>query len=324
MLFEQRYEKNALVDDFWIRGIVPAVFSPMRPDGELNLGMVAPIVEKLVAGGAAALYVCGATGEGPSLSKEERFAVAEAYVEAASGRLPVVVQAGHNSLREAGRLAEHAQRIGAQAISATPPHFFKLDSLERLLDCLAEICAAAAELPFYYYHIPRLTAVRIDPLTFLQESRERLPSLRGLKYSDYTIFDLQACAELDGGRYNILFGSDEMLLSGLVGGAQGAVGTTYNFALPLYKRIYEAFQRGEFQEAQRLQGFSVQMVRMLNRYGTPASNLPPMKAMMKLVGLDCGPPRMPLPSLEKEQIEALEGELRAMGVFDWIKKNLNK
>lgn len=302
---------------FWITGIVPAVFTPLHLDGGLNLAQVGPIVERLVAQNASALYVCGATGEGVSLTREERMAVAESYVQAAAGRLPVIVQVGHDSLREAQLLAAHAQSHGASAISAIPPGFFKVDRLEQLLDCLGEICAAAPDLPFYYYHIPRLTAARIDVVELLRQSSARLPALRGVKYSDFTIFELQACVDLEKGRFNILFGSDEMLLSGLAGGAQGAVGTTYSFALPLYQRIFNAFRSGQIAEAQRLQGLSVQMLRIINRYATASTNLPAMKSIMRLVGLDCGPLRLPLPKLTTLQEQELETALRAIGFFDW-------
>lgn len=304
-------------EHFWITGIVPAVFTPLHLDGGLNLAQVGPIVERLVAQNASALYVCGATGEGVSLTREERMAVAESYVQAAAGRLPVIVQVGHDSLREAQLLAAHAQSHGASAISAIPPGFFKVDRLEQLLDCLGEICAAAPALPFYYYHIPRLTAVRIDVVELLRQSSARLPALRGVKYSDFTIFELQACVDLEKGRFNILFGSDEMLLSGLAGGAQGAVGTTYSFALPLYQRIFNAFHSGQIAEAQRLQGLSVQMLRIINRYATASTNLPAMKSIMRLVGLDCGPLRQPLPKLTTLQEQELETALRAIGFFDW-------
>jgi N-acetylneuraminate lyase len=302
---------------FWITGIVPAVFTPLHPDGSLNLSQVVPIVERLVSQHASALYVCGATGEGVSLTREERMAVAESYIQAAAGRLPVIVQVGHDSLREACLLAAHAQSAGANAISAILPGFFKVDRLELLLDCLGEICTAAPGLPFYYYHIPRLTAARFDVVELLSQGGAKLPALRGVKYSDFTVFELQACVELENGRFNILFGSDEMLLSGLAGGAQGAVGTTYSFALPLYQRIFSAFKLGQIGQAQRLQGLSVQMLRILNGYATASTNLPAMKSIMKLVGLDCGPLRLPLPSLTGLQEQELAEALNAIGFFEW-------
>ena len=303
--------------DLWITGIVPAVYTPMHEDGSLNLDLVEPIVEHLIHDGVSALYVCGSTGEGPSLSTAERFEVTETYVRAVAGRIPVIVQAGHNSLMQARRLAEHAQAIGADAISAVPPTYFKIDSLEILLDCMAEITAGAPELPFYYYHIPRLTKVKIDVLQFLRLGCEHLPTLAGVKYSNTTIWELQACAAFANGHYNMLFGSDEMLLAGLVGGAQGAVGSTYNFAALLYLRIIEAYKQGDIIEAQRLQGLSVKMIQHLNKYGTPTSNAPSLKTMMKLIGLDCGPMRLPQVALSPEKADALRRNMEEIGFFDW-------
>jgi N-acetylneuraminate lyase len=230
------------------------------------------------------------------------------------------VQVGHDSLVEARRLAQHAQAIGASAISAVPPVFFKTDSAEILVSCLAEIAAGAPDLPLYYYHIPRLTAARIDVVKLLRLGMQRLPTLNGVKYSDFTIFELQACAALENGRFNILFGSDEMLLSGLVGGAQGAIGSTYSFAAPLYNRVFAAFQRGEIAEAQRLQGLSVKMLEVINRYAMPSTNLPAMKAMMKLIGLDCGPLRLPLANPSAEQLQTLRQEMDEIGFFEWGRK----
>jgi N-acetylneuraminate lyase len=303
--------------EIWITGIIPAVFTPLDNQGNLNLAMVEPIVSRLVSEGASGLYVCGSTGEGPSLTREERMAVAQAYVQAADGRLPVIVQVGHESLTEAQLLAANASSIGADAISAVPPIYFGVHSLEQLVLSLNEICIAAPALPFYYYHIPRLTSIQIDVLALLEEAKEKLPSMRGIKYSDFTIFEMQACVDFDNGRFNILFGSDEMLLSGLIGGADGAVGTTYSFALPLYRRIFTAFKSDNLTEAKRLQSMAVEMVRRINHYGQPGTNLPAMKSMMKLIGQDCGPLRLPLPSLSGEQEQALYNEMKAIDFFSW-------
>ncbi|UCH25982.1 MAG: dihydrodipicolinate synthase family protein [Trueperaceae bacterium] len=296
-----------------IQGLVPAVFTPMHADGSLNLGQIGPIVDKLIAEGVRGLYVCGSTGEGVLLSSEERRAVAEAYVRASAKRIPVIVQVGHNSLAEARGLAEHAQVVGADAISAIPPTYFKPESLEMLIRCLAEITSAAPELPFYYYHIPKKTGVEVDTVQLLERSARALPNLVGIKYSYTTVFELQACTEVEGGRYNVLFGTDEMLLSGLAGGAHGAVGSTYNFATPHYRRIIDAFERSDLKEAQRLQGLSVKLVREIMNYEA----MPSLKAMMKLIGLDCGASRLPLQTLSPEECEGLQRRLESIGFFEW-------
>ena len=296
-----------------ITGIIPAVFTPFHEDCSLNLYMIPRIVDFLLSGKVTALYVCGSNGEGPSLTSEERRATAEVYIKAAKGKLPVIIQVGHNSLREAQLLAAHAQETGADYISAVPPSFFKVDTLDLLITCLKEITSAAPELPFYYYHIPRLTAANFDMPEFLRLADEKLPTLIGIKYSNFTVFELQACVEFQDGKYNILFGSDEMLTSGLMGGARGAVGSTYNIAAPLYKRIIDTFEMGDLNKARKLQSLSVKMVRILNKYRAQ----PAFKATMKLLGVNCGPSRLPYLTLSKNEMNNLKLDLDEIGFFDW-------
>ena len=101
--------------EFRFRGLMAATYTPMREDGTLNLGQVPRMVDHLERSGVKGIYVCGSTGEGMSLSSEERRAVTEAYVAAARGRLKTVVQVGHNSLAEARGLAGHCGPIHARA-----------------------------------------------------------------------------------------------------------------------------------------------------------------------------------------------------------------
>jgi len=295
------------------QGLIAAVFTPMFEDGSLRLNMVAPMVEFLIEEKITGLYVCGSTGEGASLTSQERRATAEAYVAAARGRLPVIVQVGHQSLSEAQSLAAHAQQIRADAIAAFPPNYFKIKSVGVLVDSLAIISAGAPGLPIYYYHIPALTGVNIDMVEFLRKGREKLANLAGIKYSNTSIHEFQACLNFDENRYDLLFGLDEMLASALLVGARGAVGATYNFAAPLYHRLFAAFQRHDLAEVQRLQRLSVELIRVLNEFGGMAA----FKTVMKFLGWDCGPPRLPLTALTPEQEQALQQEFAALGFFKW-------
>ena len=294
-----------------LEGLVAATFSPMKEDGSLNLAQVPGIVEHLISSGVAGAYVCGSTGEGPSLSKEERKAVAQAYVEAIAGRMPVIVQVGHNSLVEAQDLAAHAQAIGADALSAVPPSYFKPDSLDTLISCLAEVTSAAPELPFYYYHIPRLSSVDADMVDFLKAGEKRLPTLAGIKFSDRSVETLQACMNYAQGRYQLFFGVDEMLLTGFAAGVKASVGSTFNFAAPIYLKVIEAFKRGDIDAAREAQLVAVEMVRVLLRY----KGLAGIKAMMKIIGQDCGPSRLPVPTLDDAQRNSMHDELKALGLF---------
>ena len=292
-------------------GLVAATFTPMHADGTLNLGQVEPMVEHLIGSGVAGLYVCGTTGEGPSLSNEERESVVTAYVAAARGRIPVVVQVGHTCLLEAARLASHAQEVGAQAISAVSPWYFKPASVQVLVDCLASITAAAPDLPFYYYHLPTVTGVDLEMRELLRLAPERLPTLVGIKYTASNVDEFQACVEYAEGRFDILFGRDEMLLSGLAAGARGAVGSTYNYLAPLYRRVIGAFQSGDMDQARRFQSLAVRLVHSIVRRRSLAG----LKAAMQIAGFDCGPSRLPVATLQPEEVEQLRKELEALGFF---------
>jgi N-acetylneuraminate lyase len=86
--------------DFHTTGLIPAVFTPMHENGDVNLDLIPALTDQLIDEGASALYICGSTGEGPSLTREEPNAVTEAYIQAAAGREPSFVQDAHNSIRE--------------------------------------------------------------------------------------------------------------------------------------------------------------------------------------------------------------------------------
>ncbi len=306
---------NSKIQKFSLSGLVAATFTPFRADGSLHLARIKPVIDAVIKQGATGLYVCGSTGEGPLLSTDERLRVAEATVKAAAGRVPVIIQVGHNSIVEARSLAVHAQRIGADAISATPPGYFKPDSMENFIACIAHIAGGAPKLPFYYYNIPVLSGVRFDMVEFLRRGQASIPTLRGIKFSDSALHDMQACVEFDGGRYDILFGVDEMLLGGLAFGARGAVGSTFNFAAPLYRQIVAAFDRGDLTEASRLQFLAAEMVRVMLRNGGRGS----LKAAMALIGADCGHSRLPTVTCTPAQRVKMKKELAALGFFDWIR-----
>lgn len=296
-----------------LNGLVAATYTPIADDGAVNTAIVAPLVEHLLGNGISGLYVCGSTGEGMSLSSDERKTVANAYVRAAAGRVPVIVQVGHNSLAEARQLAEHSVEIGADVISATCPSYFKVGDVSSLVDCMTEVAAGAPNLPFYYYHIPVLTGSAIDVLQFLKRASERIPNLAGLKYTDTKLHEFQECLELDSGRLDVVWGCDEMLLGALATGARGAIGSTYNIAAPLYRRIIAAFADGDLTEARRLQSLSVKMIRTLNHFPFHSA----MKAALAIQGFDVGRCRLPQGRLSDEDVNKLQTELDSIGFFEW-------
>ena len=297
-----------------LTGLIAATFTPLRGDGSIDPGKVPAIVDHLVANGLAGIYVNGSTGEGPSLTSAERKTMAEAYVAAAKGRMTTIVQVGTNSLVDSRDLAAHAAAIGADAVSATPPTYFKPAGADALAACVAEIAGGAPGLPFYYYHIPTITGVEVNMPAFLRSAASRVPSLAGIKFCSAAMHELRECITVDGGRYDILSAWDEMLLAGLAMGARGAVGSTYNFAAPLYLRLVGAFDRGDLATARLCQDRALQMINAI----LSACGRAGLKGMMSLVGIDCGPHRMPLACATPEQFAKLRAAMEQLGFAAWI------
>jgi N-acetylneuraminate lyase len=218
---------------------------------------------------------------------------------------------------EATQLAAHAQEIGADAISALPPFYFQPDSIDTVLKCLQEVAAGAPDLPLYYYHIPGKTGVKVDVEKLCRWGVERLPTLAGIKYSDPNLQAFQQGDLFLNGDLDFLIGVDEMLLSGLATGMDGAVGSTYNFAAPLYKKIIREFSDGNVLKAREYQTKAVKMIDViLDTCGRPG-----LKAMMSVLGVDCGGQRLPKKTAIADDVVIMENRLKKIGFFEWGRKN---
>lgn len=294
-------------------GLIAAAHTPLAADGSLNPDVVERQAEYFLQSGVAGVFVAGTTGECHSLSLDERFQLGRRWVDVASGTgLKVILHVGHHSQPDAVELARQAGQIGADGIAAMAPGYFLPRSIDALLDFCAPIACAASGLPFYYYDIPGMTGVRFPTVEVLERGGTRIPNLCGVKFSNTDIRQLHACVDLDGGRFDVLYGCDEALLSSLVLGVRGAVGSTYNFAAPLYLRLLSAFDAGDLQEARRLQARSVRMVATIARYDF----LPASKWLMSLLGVDCGPVRAPLSNLSESERRQLREDLLENGLLE--------
>lgn len=299
-----------------LQGLVAAPFTAFQPDGALALDAIPRQAALLHRNGVNGAFICGTTGEGASLSTEERRIVAETWRKHCPAGLELIVHVGHLSATEAAGLARHAQKIGADRIATIAPSFFKPARAEELVAWCAEVAAGAPDLPFYYYHMPSMTGVNIKATDFLQHAAGRIPNLAGIKFTYEDLEDYRNACNFDGGRFTILFGRDEILLSGLRMGATGAVGSTYNYAAPLYVDVIKAFKAGDSATAEAKQAQARQFIDVMNGRG----GLPFGKAIMRLIGVDCGGVRLPLRKVTDKEVEELRAALDAVGFFGYCSK----
>ena len=299
-----------------LTGLVTATHTPLHSDGSLNLAVVERQAAHLLGHGIETVFIGGSTGESTSLTTAERRALAERWFAVAAGTsMKIVVHVGANCLADARELATHAEQLGATAIAAVAPSYFKPRDIDTLVATMAHLAAAAPATPFYHYDIPALTGMSQSMPDFLAQAGTRIPTLAGMKFTNGDLMAYQFLLRADGGKWDILYGCDEQFLGALAMGGQSAVGSGFNFAAPVYQRLLRAFHAGDLATAREEQWRGVQLIRLFASYGYMGAT----KAAMGMLGIEVGPPRLPNATLTPEQTAKLRAELEAMGFFDRVK-----
>ncbi|NXN13926.1 NPL lyase, partial [Indicator maculatus] len=255
------------------------------------------------------IFVNGTTGEGLSLSIQERKQLAEEWVCQGKDKLDhVIIHVGALSLPESQELARHAAAIGASAIAVIAPFFFKPTNKDELVAFLQKVASEAPEVPFYYYHIPPLTGVKIRVEELLIGIKERIPTFQGVKFSDTDLLDFAQCINKnEGEQFEFLYGVDEQLLGALAIGADGAVGSTYNYLGQKTNLMLQAFSKLDLVLARRYQFLTGEFLNFVMKLGFGVAQT---KAVMTFVsGIPMGPPRPPLVGASEEFIVKARGKL---------------
>lgn len=297
------------------RGVWPALVTPLDDRGRINVAVTEELVGALIAAGVSGLYVCGSTGEGVLLSPAQRREMAEVAISAAGGRVRVMVHVGAINTEQAVDLAQHASLAGADAISAVPPFYFHY-SPEALRAHYAAIAEAAGSVPLFLYYIPRYTGNEMAPAQLAALCR--IPGVAGIKFSHMDMAYLSEFMALrDPEATNVLSGPDDLHLVCAVLGAEGAVGSTYNFMPRLYVDIRGAFEAGDIAMARRLQFCANRLIQVLRRYGA----VPAVRAMCQRLGFEVGRAVPPMPTLTGETLRRFHHEMDEAGLPELLERN---
>jgi len=289
-----------------LQGLIAAPFTPFDQTGKLNLSIIPEYYQFLKANGVIGAFICGSTGEGVSMTREEKMDVASAWAKATAHDqdFKVMTLLGGTCLEDCKVLAKHASEIGLYAVSFTAPSYFKPANASVLARMCAEIAAEVPDMPFYYYHIPVLTGADIAMIDLLT-AVNNIPNFVGIKYTHEDFMDFLSCMNFENGRYDMLWGRDENMLSALVLGTKGAVGSTFNYIAPLYHQLIKAFEKNNLKAAVKLQQKSIDFIRLLGKYGGIATG----KAYMKMVGMDCGEFRLPVKNMDKSKFDQFKTDV---------------
>jgi putative N-acetylneuraminate lyase len=301
-----------------IKGLIDAPFTPFHEDGSLNLAPIPEYAALLARNGLKGVFINGSSGEGYMLTEEERMQLAEAWMAAVPEDFKVIVHVGSTSVMSSRRLAEHAQKIGAWGIGAMATPFPKIGSIEQLCRYCEEIASAAPNLPFYYYHIPAFNGAFLSMYDFLKAVDGRIPNFAGIKYTFESLYEYNRCRRYQHGKFDMLHGQDETILPCLaMGGAQGGIGGTTNYNGRCLTGILEAWEKGDLEKARQLQDFAQDVIDVICNF---RGNIVGGKRIMKLIGLDLGPNRVPFMTVTEEEELELRRQLEAIDFFSHCNK----
>ena len=280
-----------------LAGVFAALMTPFHDDGALKLDALAPLAEFGLAQGLHGFYVGGSTGEAFLQTAVERKAVLKEFARVVAGRARLIAHVGAISTDEAIDLARAAADAGYDAVSAIPPFYFDFSPAEVLAHYRA--LAEATPLPLVVYNFPAKSARPLSTAELLALLAH--PRIVGVKHTSQNLYQLERLktAAPEAVVYN---GFDEMFVGGMAMGADGGIGTTYNVMGALFVQMYEAMRTGELPRAQALQTHANAVIDVLIEVGV----FPGTKAMLQLLGVDCGPCRRPFARLTAAQQAKVE------------------
>ncbi len=285
-----------------LKGILPAVVTPVDENEIFAPAAYEQLLEKIYTAGVDGIYVCGQTGEGPLQTVEQRKKVAEASVSGSPKGKQVIVHVGSHRTEDAVELARHASRIGATAVSALPPGgvypYSEIHAYYREI-------AAACTVPFLVYYFPDTCPAIKNAEQILELCA--IPGVVGLKFTDFDLYKMRILKQHGVTLYN---GRDEILVAGLLMGADGGIGTFYNVMPELFVEVFARAQRNDWTGAREVQDRINKIIEITLRF--PA--LSAVKQTLRWMGIPCGECIRPRQRLTAEQAKELRVQLTAAGL----------
>lgn len=287
-------------------GIFVPHVTPFTLEGELDVEALRTCIRFWVESGVSGLVSCGSNGEAPYLSRQERKMVIKTVVEEVNGKIPVVAGTGGMSTKQTIAFTKDAENLEVDAALIVTPFYFKLSNREiyEHYKTLLE----TVNLPVILYTVPKFTGVSLEP-TVVSQLVSKYENLIGVKDSSGSIGTITEIIRLVGDRISVLAGTAEVTLPTLMLGGRGAVIAVANVFPRLCNSLYQAFRRGNYEEAGRLQ----QQVSFINEVLVKKHNqLSAIKEALRLRGQPCGYPRKPSLPLESEEVKDIEDMLKVI------------
>ena len=297
-----------------LKGIIPPMVTPLAGEDELDVKGVERLIEFIIKGGVHGVFILGTTGEGPSLSYKLRYELVERCCKHVAKRIPVLVGITDTAFVESVKLANFAEKCGADAVVLAPPYYFHAGQ-EELREYIADIVKEIS-LPLYLYNMPSHTKLMLEPETI--QFASELKGVCGIKDSsgDMNYFHMIKYKLKNKKDFVFFIGPEKLLAEALFAGADGGVNGGANFCPELYVSIYNASQTGDWNKVRELHKKVIEIsssIYTVGRFGS--SYLKGVKCALSLLGICNDTLAEPFHSFKPSEREKIKLSLQKLGIL---------
>lgn len=296
-------------------GIYPAIVTPMSEDGSLNEEAFRSVVEFNIGAGVGGFWVAGGNGESVFLSDEENMRIAEIVVNQNKGRINNIMHVGAPTTARAADLAEHAAKVGVDAICCVPPFFYRQTD-EAIVEHY-RVVAEAANLPFFVYNLPNSTGVEIT-VALMKKIADAVPQLVGLKHSSLNFMSVREWTDM---KLKCFIGSSMLMLPALTIGAVGCIDGPPCAAPELWVDIWKAWQDKNIDVAMIAQEKATRFTMVMREAGVHSAT----KAVLtERLLINCGsgrPPNLPLEGARRKNVLEAVSNMGINAIDEPVKLN---
>jgi 4-hydroxy-tetrahydrodipicolinate synthase len=298
-------------------GVYVAMLTPFDEAGSINEAELRRIVDFQINSGVDGLFPISSVGESIHMSREEKFRMMEIVVDQNAGRVKITPGVGSSNPAESISLAQKAKDLGCDGAVVAPPYFYQMsqENIEKYFEAIAD----GVNIPNILYNIPLFT----QPLSYDVVKRlARHKNIVGMKDSSGSMVDFMHFMDkikIAGEDIHMLTGREETLFPCLMVGGKGCMTATSGILPEIMVDIYEAWKKGEYENARQLQTSILLILRTMFALPFPLG----FKLGMEMRGFKMGPPKQPLSDAERFKYRNLKTRIEKImgGILEKLAKN---
>jgi 4-hydroxy-tetrahydrodipicolinate synthase len=284
--------------------ILTAICTPFKRDGAVDIERFRALAAHLVENGSDGLVVTGTTGESPTLSDDERFALYEAAVDEVGDRATVVAGTGTYATEHSVHLTARAHEIGVHAFLVVTPYYSK-PPVRGIVRHFEEI-AAVSDRPIVIYNIPGRVVLNLETESIAQLAE--ISTVRAVKQANPDLAQARAIVELG---LDLYAGDDDLVFPFLEVGGTGGVCVHTHVVGPQVKEMVRRYRAGDVDGARELDRELAPSIDLLRVVVNPIA----VKCALNLLGHDVGGHRLPLVEATDEEREEVRSCLERLGLL---------